>query len=601
MKALVTGGDGLLGSHLVRELLDRGHQVTVFVQPKSDSPTLDGLPVELVEGDLLDGGAILAEAMGGCEQVFHLAAITDLWARPELVWKVNLEGTRKVLEACCQEEIGRLVFVGSASSFQFGPMERPGDEEGSFPEAYRGIAYMESKYQAMELVRSHVRRRGLDAVIVAPTFMLGAHDSRPSSGELIRRFVDKGMSYTAPGGRSFACASDVAGATASAAERGRSGEAYILGGENLSYLDFFTTVARVAGIDPPRGVLPRPLLLGAGAAGSLAGRATARRVPFDLNMARLSLCDTYYSPDKAVRELGMPMTPVETGIADSIGGLRRYGHLAPRRGDFFTGKVALVSGASRGVGLATARKLVQRGARVVMTARGARRLEISRDELERMGGEVLAVAGDITDLEDVKRMVRAAVDRFGRLDILVNNAGVSMRGSFADLSYEVCRQTLMTNLVGSVYLTRAAIEHLIEARGQVVFVSSVAGLFGLPGASTYCAGKGGLTGLCESLRLELDRQGVHCGVVHLGFTEHDPEKRILSADGSLVPPARPAHHSQARAADGILEMLEKRRRKVVMTPIGMLGDLAYRASPRLVEWLVGRAQASRWGIFRRFS
>ncbi len=267
--------------------------------------------------------------------------------------------------------------------------------------------------------------------------------------------------------------------------------------------------------------------------------------------------------------------------------------------DYFANKVALVSGASRGVGLATARALVERGAKVVITARGKDRLERSRQELVALGGEVEAVAGDIGEWKDAERMVRTAVDTFGRLDILVNNAGISMRGEFRDLAPSVCGEVINTNLLGSVYLTRAAIEYLEAARGHVIFVSSIAGLFGLPNASTYCASKGARVGLATSLRLELPE--IHVGVTYLGFTEHDPEKRILAADGSKVLPDRPAHHTQAQVAEAILDQMERRKRQVIMTPIGTVGWIANRLAPGLVEKVIGFAKRRRLAIYERFA
>ena len=269
--------------------------------------------------------------------------------------------------------------------------------------------------------------------------------------------------------------------------------------------------------------------------------------------------------------------------------------------DYFEDKVALVTGASRGVGFATARELVLRGAKVVITARGEERLEDSRRKLVDMGGEVVSRTGDVGIWDDAASMVSAATEDFGRLDILINNAGVSMRGDFQELSPEVCSQVLATNLTGSINVTRAAVEHIIESKGNIAFISSIAGLFGMPGASIYSAGKGGLTGLSESLRLELADAGVHVGVAYLGFTEHDPEKRILAADGELVPPDRPAHHPQALAAKLILNMIEKRKRRIVMTPAGKAGWIVYRISPWMVERLILWARSSRIGIYRRFS
>ncbi len=267
----------------------------------------------------------------------------------------------------------------------------------------------------------------------------------------------------------------------------------------------------------------------------------------------------------------------------------------------FTGKTALITGASRGVGLAVARALAERGANVVISARGEKRLMDSLEKLRKINPNVEAVTGDVGKWEDALHMVETAQKHFGPVDILVNNAGVSMRGKFYELSPEVCSQTIQTNLMGCIYPTRAAIDDLRQTKGSVVFVSSIAGLFGLPGASTYCAGKAALTGLCESLRLEMMDDGVHFGVAHLGFTEHDPEKRILAADGSLVLPDRPAHHTQAQAAAKILDMIEKRKRRLIMTASGVAGWLAYRLSPGLVEGAILKAQSSELGLYKKFS
>lgn len=271
------------------------------------------------------------------------------------------------------------------------------------------------------------------------------------------------------------------------------------------------------------------------------------------------------------------------------------------KNDYFKDKVALVSGASRGVGFALAKQLVESGAKVVITARGEKRLLDSAAKLKEMGGSVAAVTGDVGKWEDAEKMVKAAIDNFGRLDILVNNAGVSMRGKFAELSPEVCRQVAETNLMGTIYLSRAAIPHIKQAKGSLVFISSIAGLFGLPVASIYCASKGGLRGLCESLRMELIPEGVHVGIVYLGFTEHDPEKRILMADGTGAPPDRPAHHTQAYSAGLIMDLLEKRKRDLVMTPVGKLGAYVYRFFPSFIEHAVLFAQAHNLGVYKRFS
>jgi len=326
-KALVLGGDGLLGSHLVRELFRRGYSVRVYIQPNRKTPTLQDVSVERVEGDLSDDGRNLLDAVEGCKYVFHCAAVTDLWADPKLVWNVNYEGTRKVLDACVETGIRRLVMVGSASTYQFGPMHAPGDERGAFPKEYRGIPYMESKRRAIELVKEYVEQKALDAVVVAPTFMLGDLDAGPSSGELIRQFIKRGLRVTSRGGRNFAYAPDVAAAMVSAIDKGKRGECYIAGGRNLSYLDFFREVARIAGVKPPICAVPNSAVLASGAIGSVGGRITGKRVSLNLRMAKLSVLETYYRADKAIDELAMPQTPIETGIEHSIRSLKSFGHI----------------------------------------------------------------------------------------------------------------------------------------------------------------------------------------------------------------------------------------------------------------------------------
>ncbi|MFA5890514.1 MAG: SDR family NAD(P)-dependent oxidoreductase [Actinomycetota bacterium] len=263
------------------------------------------------------------------------------------------------------------------------------------------------------------------------------------------------------------------------------------------------------------------------------------------------------------------------------------------------GKTVLITGGSRGVGFATASAFLRRGANVVITARGNDRLQRSLAELRAIRSTVSAVAGDVGVYEDALGMVDTAVRDFGGLDIVVNNAGLSMRGNFADLSPQTCHSVLSSSLLGGIYVSRAAVEHVRAARGSIVFVSSIAGIFGMPGASIYCAAKGGMNGLAESLRLELS--GVHIGVAHLGFTEHDPEKRILAADGSGVLPDRPAHHTQARAAELIVEMIDKRKNRVVFTPVGKIGAAAYRLSPAMVMWSIRKAQRSQWKVMKDFS
>ena len=601
MKVLVTGADGQLGSHLVRKLLEKSFEVLAFIQKGSTSPTLEGLPIKAVEGDLLDEESTLKSAIRGCDYVFHCAAIIDRWADSDITWRVNYDGTKKVLDACLNEGVKRLICVGSDSSFGFGTLDEPGDETTPFSRTYKGVPYMESKLCAMTLVQDYVRKRDLDAVIIVPTFMVGPLDWRLGSNELIRQFISKAIIFAPSGGQNFTYPPDVADAMIAAIKRGIKGECYIAGGHNLTYMDFFSKVAKIAGITPPRTIMPGAVLLVIGAFCSMYGKLTRKKIAFNYWTSRHSLYRKYYSSKKAVEKLGMPQTDIETAIRESIVSLKAYGYIKDIKRNALYGKVALVTGANRGIGFATARELVRRGAKVVITARGKERLMDSEAKLAEMGGEVVAISGDVGDWDDAKRMVDTAIGTFGRLDILINNAGIPMRGYFCDLTCKVIDHTIRTNFMGAVYLTREAIDHIVQSHGHVVFVSSIAGLFGLLGASTYCASKAALTAFCESLRLELIPRGVHLGVVYPGFTEHDPEKRILAANGTLIPPDRPAHHTQAKVARSIVRMIEKRKRRLIMTPLGILGWSAYRISPWLVERMILWALSKQWKIFKKLS
>jgi dihydroflavonol-4-reductase len=327
VRVLLTGADGLLGSYTVRRLLEKGVEVRIFKQPGSNSPTLDNLPIEMVEGDLLDEGGALSRAAKGCDCVFHIAAITDFWAPRDITFRVNLDGTQKVIDACIANDVRRLIFVGSASSYQFGTIENPGDETAPFPSVYKGRPYMESKFEAMKLVKHYVDEGKLDAVIISPTFMLGRYDWRPSSGELIRQFVIRRMKLSPPGGRNFVFAGDVADALVAAMDKGAPGESYLGAGTNLRNLDFFGKVAPLVGLEPPKRAIPPAVMKGAGVVGSVWQAVSRRPVKVTYSLARLFSYGTYYSPKKAIEQLGMPQTPIDHAIAETVAGLKEFGHI----------------------------------------------------------------------------------------------------------------------------------------------------------------------------------------------------------------------------------------------------------------------------------
>lgn len=327
MKILVTGADGLLGSNLVRELLSRGHAIRAFVQPGRQQKTLEGLPIEKSAGNLLNPDEVI-KAAEGCEAIIHCAASTAVWPiRSEIINKVNIDGTKNIIQAVYKNNIQRLIYVGTANSFGFGSKSQPGVEGNLYKSATYGLDYMDSKYKAMQVVLEEVKTNKLPAVIVNPTFMFGPYDSTPSSGAMIvALYKGKVPGYT-KGGRNYLCAKDAAVAIANALTKGSVGECYILGNENLSYREIFTKISNTIGVKPPSLAIPSVFAKLYGRIGSIIGNVTGNAPAISYPLARISADEHYYNPAKARTELGLPQTPVETGIRESFEWLKENGYL----------------------------------------------------------------------------------------------------------------------------------------------------------------------------------------------------------------------------------------------------------------------------------
>lgn len=308
----VTGPDGLLGSNLVRELFSRNYQVTAMIQKGRDPLTIKDLPVKKVFGDITSQEEV-KKLSKGFDYFMHVAALTDMWpSRGGNHFLINVEGTKNVINAVLENGIKRLIHVGSASSFGYGCLTNPGDEESPYKMFKYKLDYMDSKQKAHELVTSAVKKDNLPALIVCPTFMIGPYDVKPSSGALVLALEKKNLPFLPTGGRNWAAAKDVAVASCNALTMGRIGESYILGGENLSYRDAVRRMADAINLGYyPRVVMPDFLMKTIGFLGSTFSPLTKKPPKLSYSMACLTCDHHYFTSAKAIRELGLPQTPIE--------------------------------------------------------------------------------------------------------------------------------------------------------------------------------------------------------------------------------------------------------------------------------------------------
>ena len=326
--AFVTGASGFVGANLVRALLDRGWQVRALV--RGDAPSLTGLDVERFAGDLF--APDLSGAMRGCDAVFHVAATYSLWRRDRTaVMRANVDGTRSVLAAARAAGVPRTVHTSSVAAIGVRDDGVPADETYQSPPDRLIGAYKRSKYFA-ELEARSAFANGQDVVIVNPTTPVGPWDAKPTpTGEIVVRFLNRRMPAYVDTGLNVVDVRDVATGHVLAYERGRAGERYILGNENLTLRALLGRLADLAGLPAPRLRLPLALPLAYAAVGELflARLGVATDVPLDgVRMARQRM---FYATEKAAAELGVPRSPVDTALADAVAWFRGHGYTTTGR------------------------------------------------------------------------------------------------------------------------------------------------------------------------------------------------------------------------------------------------------------------------------
>ena len=327
MRTFVTGGTGFIGGAVVRRLLATGHEVRALVRPGADTRQLDGLPVERVEGDLGNVGS-LRRGVAGRDWVFHVAALYSYWGHPwEDLYQANLEGTRRVLEVARDEGVARIVYTSSIAVLGIPEDGSPGTEDT--PSTLDDMIghYKRSKFLAEEVARD-LARQGLPVVIVNPGAPVGVGDHKPTpTGQIVVDFLNGRMPAYVGTGLTIVDVEDVAAGHLLAAERGRVGERYILGGENLTLKQVLDLLAEVSGRPRVRFRIPHSVALVWGYVDVALARLNPRHTPAATpDKVRLSRKCEYFDSSKAVRELSLPQTPAREPLRKAIEWYRAHGY-----------------------------------------------------------------------------------------------------------------------------------------------------------------------------------------------------------------------------------------------------------------------------------
>ena len=327
MTALVTGATGFVGSAVARKLLAAGETVRVLARPGSDRRNVEGLAVEVVEGDLTDR-ASLERALKGCSALFHVAADYRLWVpRPAEIYRANVEGSRNIVLAAAEAGVGRIVYTSSVAVLGLIVGGTPADEDTPVALANMVGHYKRSKFQAEEEVRRLVREHGLPVVIVNPSTPIGPRDIKPTpTGRMIVDAAAGRMPAYVDTGLNVVHVDDVAEGHLLAFERGVVGERYILGGENMSLRQILIDVAKLTGRRAPFVRLPHNLILPVAAAAEGWARVAGGREPIvTLDSIRMAKKKMFFSAEKARRALGFAPRPAGEALREAVAWFREMG------------------------------------------------------------------------------------------------------------------------------------------------------------------------------------------------------------------------------------------------------------------------------------
>jgi dihydroflavonol-4-reductase len=327
MKIIVTGATGFVGAAVVRQLLARGHEIRALVRPHNDRRNIADLPLELVEGSLQDE-ASLKEAVRGCQGLFHVAADYRIWVpRPRDMYRANVIGTGLLMEAALRAGVEKIVYTSSVATLGFSKDGSPAHENTLVTESDMIGPYKHSKFLAETVVEKMTAENKLPAVIVNPSTPIGPRDVKPTpTGRIITDMVKGRMPAYLDTGLNIAHVDDVAAGHILAFEKGKIGEKYVLGGENLPLSAILGLIADAAGMKAPTVQLPRLALYPVALGMEMAARIGGFEPMLTLDSLRMAAHHMYFTSAKAEKELGYSHRPAAEAIRDALAWFRQNGY-----------------------------------------------------------------------------------------------------------------------------------------------------------------------------------------------------------------------------------------------------------------------------------